>query len=493
MSKAPKKPDAKKSKDVKGKTVSAEKQQNTTYLDIVPGKFNENDWNNLLEIDENQEFIWELLDECIENANKVIYTNYLDQQTIPFTINEAKKAILHLIDWQFLDDDTDDDLTENWNQDAEPEACMIDSWAQGYVQTIVLEPPVVEKNIIEEVDEQKSGGSFLEELTQTPNDKVHILESLPVDSSSSHTVKDTLNSRTTSGNTKQMSKKSVGIAAIGGAKTRSRKYLSNKKFSESVSINQGIPSSSKPDHSMFSFDEKVSVKKELPIHSKFKQIDAETKKMEDSIVKAPNACQSLLKTLLTRPVGQREVEIDPFGDISSIAKLDFDKTHQVGIKTRFAVNDNIKNDSKDLNSRRSRVEREDGKSSKTAVQSMTSFDRSVDNRKNFQKSPRRLKPKVTEIQEEEEELILDPVPGVVFTMLNSVRVGPKKALVPNRQQTLYDKSEIFLKPVKPLERNDSLTRMSLEEILESNHEISSIKKQSKLKPMPPISHSIQQH
>ena len=60
------------------------------------------------------------------------------------------------------------------------------------------------------------------------------------------------------------------------------------------------------------------------------------------------------------------------------------------IKTRFAVNDNIKNDSEDLNSRRSRVEREDGKSSKTAVQSITSFDRSVDNCKNVQKSPRRL-------------------------------------------------------------------------------------------------------
>jgi len=98
MSKAPKKPDAKKSKDVKGKTVSAEKQQNTTYIEIVPGKFNENDWNNLLEIDESQEFIWELLDECIENANKQIHQKYLDNQTVPFTINEAKKAILHLID-----------------------------------------------------------------------------------------------------------------------------------------------------------------------------------------------------------------------------------------------------------------------------------------------------------------------------------------------------------------------------------------------------------
>lgn len=98
MSKAPKKPDAKKSKDVKGKTVSAEKQQNTTYIEIVPGKFNENDWNNLLDVDESQEFVWDLLDECIENANKQIYQKYLDSQTVPFTINEAKKAILHLID-----------------------------------------------------------------------------------------------------------------------------------------------------------------------------------------------------------------------------------------------------------------------------------------------------------------------------------------------------------------------------------------------------------
>lgn len=490
MSKAPKKPDAKKSKDVKGKTVSAEKQQNTTYLDIVPGKFNENDWNNLLDIDESQEYIWELLDECIENANKIIYSNYLDQQTIPFTINEAKKAILHLIDWQFLDDDTDDDLTEDWNQDAEPEACMIDSWAQGYVQTVVLENPEFQKDIIEKEDEQKSSGSFLEELTQTPKN-AQLVESIPIDSSS-QTVKDQAgNSRTNSGN----KSKKVGISGVVNSYSIRKKFIPKKKFSESISVNQAIPSSSKPDHSMFSFEEKVSEKKELPVHSKFKQIDAEVKKMQDSIVKAPNAAQSLLKTLLTRPVGQREIEIDPFGDVTSIAKLDFDKTHHVGIKTRFKLNEGPKADYKDLHSRRSRLDREDkdGKTNKISYNSSNSFDRSLDSRKNLQKSPRRNKPKVTQIQEDDGELILDPVPGVVFTMLNSVRVGPKKALVPNRQQTLYDKSEIFLKPIKPLERSDSLTRMSLEEILESNHEISSIKKQSQFKPMPPISQSIQQH
>lgn len=100
------------------------------------------------------------------------------------------------------------------------------------------------------------------------------------------------------------------------------------------------------------------------------------------------------------------------------------------------------------------------------------------------------------MHEEDADLILDPVPGVVFTMLNSVRVGPKKTLVPNRQQSLYDKSEIFLKPIKPLENSEqTFTRMSLEEILESNHEISLVKKNanSKLKPMPPIVHGIQQH
>jgi hypothetical protein len=96
-------------------------------------------------------------------------------------------------------------------------------------------------------------------------------------------------------------------------------------------------------------------------------------------------------------------------------------------------------------------------------------------------------PKISEVCDEENELILDPVPGVVFTMLNSVRVGPKKTLVPNKQQTLYDKSEIFLKPIRPLERSDAFTRMSLEEILESTHEIGSYKAAgSKLKPMPPI-------
>lgn len=462
MSKAPKKPDAKKSKDVKGKTVSAEKQQNTTYLEIVPGKFNENDWNNLLDIDESQEFIWELLDECIENANKIIYTNYLDMQTIPFTINEAKKAILHLIDWQFLDDDVDDDLTENWVEDDEPESCMIDSWAQGYVQTVVLDSSDFEKDIIEEVDEQKSSGSFLEELTQTPYNEMQICEtSVPFDSSLLATNEDF--------------KANTPVKVFNSQHRKS--MATKKKFSEAISLTQTMPTN---NHSVFSFEDK----KKLAVTSKIQQVDLETKRMEESIVKAPNAAQSLLKTLLTRPVGQREIELNQFGDIISMTKLDFDKTHAVGLKARFMINDNSKGElENDLNSRRSKINRDEIR---------VENNRSRDGKKN-KNSPRR-KPKISEITEEENELMLDPVPGVVFTMLNSVRVGPKKTLVPNKQQNLYDKSEIFLKPVKPLERPDTFTRISLDEILENNHKISSFKSESnKFKPMPPITNGIQQH
>ena len=53
------------------------------------------------------------------------------------------------------------------------------------------------------------------------------------------------------------------------------------------------PSLIRPDPSCFS--QERTEKKELPVHLKFKQIDAEAKKLEDSIVKAPTACQSLLK------------------------------------------------------------------------------------------------------------------------------------------------------------------------------------------------------
>ena len=52
----------------------------------------------MLEIDDSQEFVWEIIDEVFDSTIKIIYDKYLEKQAIPYTISKAHEAILHLID-----------------------------------------------------------------------------------------------------------------------------------------------------------------------------------------------------------------------------------------------------------------------------------------------------------------------------------------------------------------------------------------------------------
>lgn len=52
----------------------------------------------MLEIEDSQEFVWEIVDEMFGNSMRIVYDNYIKKQTIPYVINEARKAILHIIE-----------------------------------------------------------------------------------------------------------------------------------------------------------------------------------------------------------------------------------------------------------------------------------------------------------------------------------------------------------------------------------------------------------
>lgn len=52
----------------------------------------------MLDCDDSQEFIWELIDEIVDNADKIIYKNYIEKQTVSYTISEAQNALLHILD-----------------------------------------------------------------------------------------------------------------------------------------------------------------------------------------------------------------------------------------------------------------------------------------------------------------------------------------------------------------------------------------------------------
>ena len=52
----------------------------------------------MLEIEDSQEFVWEIVEDVVANSIKIVYDKYIQRQTIPYTINEARKAILHILD-----------------------------------------------------------------------------------------------------------------------------------------------------------------------------------------------------------------------------------------------------------------------------------------------------------------------------------------------------------------------------------------------------------
>ncbi|RNA09259.1 hypothetical protein BpHYR1_040928 [Brachionus plicatilis] len=254
-----------------------------TLLEIVPGKFNENDWNSMLEAEDSQEFVWELIDEIFDNTLKTINKNYLDNQTIPYTINEARKAMLHILDWQFLSKDKDDDLTEIWVEDTEPDACVIDSWAQGFVDSVQKRDPTPVQSK-HQTPQEETRPNFLEELNRM------------LTKPSSPRVKSAKKEKTPDPD-EQKAKKI-------------HEHKSKKKKLDSIS------------RRVLEAPVESEVKKTIPREKNF---ITEIKKMEEPISRAPVACQSILKTLLSRPLTMREIEIDSDGNVQSIAKLDFDK------------------------------------------------------------------------------------------------------------------------------------------------------------------------
>lgn len=59
----------------------------------------------MLERDESDDFIADIIDELCNSALDIIYKSYIDKQLIPYTVSQAKDAIVQIIEWQFLSRD----------------------------------------------------------------------------------------------------------------------------------------------------------------------------------------------------------------------------------------------------------------------------------------------------------------------------------------------------------------------------------------------------
>ena len=230
----------------------------------------------------------------------------------------------------------------------EPAACKIDSWAQGYVPSLFTDEPKMVGDLDE--DERRAAeASFyspskMDILAQLSKETINgSKKNSPGDSPRSNQKPKLKTSFRTSEKSAEGPEKALGppkeIKLARPPPNKRENNLSNSQFMKSREEEAALEADL--------LDEKL--KREARLNRTTKdQIDL--KLIEDSIAKAPLACQSVLKvsilpfpflfpspkpeltilefqTLLSRPMAMREIEIDSEGNITSITKLDPDKLH----------------------------------------------------------------------------------------------------------------------------------------------------------------------
>lgn len=57
----------------------------------------------MLELDDGEDFAGELIDEVVANSLTIIYEKYIERQLLPYTISQAKEALLTIIDVRYMD------------------------------------------------------------------------------------------------------------------------------------------------------------------------------------------------------------------------------------------------------------------------------------------------------------------------------------------------------------------------------------------------------
>nr|XP_020751518.1 uncharacterized protein C2orf81 homolog isoform X1 [Odocoileus virginianus texanus] len=106
-------------------------------VDIVPGRLTEAEWIAFTALEEGEDVVGDILADLVARVMESAFKVYLTQQCIPFTISQAREAMLQITEWRFLARDEGESAEDpTWGEDEEPLACTTDAWAQGSVPVL---------------------------------------------------------------------------------------------------------------------------------------------------------------------------------------------------------------------------------------------------------------------------------------------------------------------------------------------------------------------
>nr|XP_016853266.1 PREDICTED: uncharacterized protein C2orf81 homolog isoform X1 [Anolis carolinensis] len=119
-------------------------------VEIVPGRLCEGDWVSMLSYEEAEDSVADLLAVMLDQVMEECYKVYLDRQCIPYVINQAREAMIQIIEWRFLvrdEGEVDVPTDPTWQEDEEPVPGITDCWAQGSVPVVQTTPAPLESEV----------------------------------------------------------------------------------------------------------------------------------------------------------------------------------------------------------------------------------------------------------------------------------------------------------------------------------------------------------
>ncbi|XP_043919934.1 uncharacterized protein C2orf81 homolog [Protopterus annectens] len=310
-------------------------------VEIVPGRFTEADWAFMIAEEEGEEIIAELMDDLMTKVMDECYKVYLVRQLIPFTIAEARDALVQIIEWRFLvHDDGDTDISGHaiWQQDEEPQPCITDSWAQGSV-------PVIRTGLTARETNTKifSEESYEDVLKKKDATEVKTMQGNP-GSHQKAVQEDMMNVIDVSPveiyQFKEECTKTEKSASLSGLQRAIHQPLpppKDQKPKRTYKPHRGPLRSAGLKEITKSLED---TEKELLVQQLSQTVLMKKTPVDpDSLKLLPLSFHNLLKIQLGRPPQNKDVTFDEFGNITSVPKLDFCHLPRHYIKPHFEVVD----------------------------------------------------------------------------------------------------------------------------------------------------------
>lgn len=414
MSRAP-------AKGNKDKTKPPAAQTPVIAHEIVPGKFNENDWNAMLDRDSSEEFVQEIMDEIVLYTMDEIYKKYIDRQLLPFTIAQAKDAILQIIEWEFLArDEGESNLSDlGWIQDKEPEALTTDCWAQGSVPKIHIfgiPTPLVEEPEEKEIFVAKEEVIIEEEKVEEDNEPEG--PELP-ELEDKVSITDTTQEE---------------FSCVKVSKSDSEEKV--KKF--------------RPYRGVLKREESKIIEPLARTEMKLREAEVQASQSStvlSNIFTMPTSCHSLLKVQAGRPPGEKDVTYDAMGNVIAVMKLNPEKlpSHRVSLKYKM-IDPKVEAAQAHLDAMRKghRATQLDRKSKKITIADMPAFTGKIQAK--TERSNSQLPPSLFEV--------IEISPGVQVTENGHSKKGQERQV---RKADLLEHHQKDLQPISLLIRRSSVS------------------------------------